>query len=45
MEHSFPWDGDEHATLLIPPDLEEMLVLYRFKEQFDDLGRDILSPT
>jgi hypothetical protein len=36
-----PWDGDEHATLLIPPDLEEMLVLYRFKEQFDDLGRDI----
>jgi hypothetical protein len=35
-----PWGGDEHATLLIPPDLDEWSVLFRFKEQFDDLGRD-----
>jgi hypothetical protein len=34
-----PWGGDEHATLLIHPDLDEWSVLARFKEQFDDLDR------
>lgn len=35
-----PWGGDEHATVLIHPDLDEWSVLARFKELFDDLGRD-----
>lgn len=34
-----PWNGKEHATILIHPDLDEWSVLSRFKEQFDDLGR------
>jgi hypothetical protein len=34
-----PWGGDEHATILIHPDLEEWSVLARFKDQFDDLDR------
>ena len=34
-----PWGGDEHATVLIHPDLDEWSLLSRFKEQFDDLGR------
>jgi hypothetical protein len=35
-----PWGGDEHATVLIPSDLlDEQGVLYRFKQQFDDLDR------
>jgi hypothetical protein len=34
-----PWGGDEHATVLIHPDLDEWGILSRFKEQFDDLGR------
>jgi hypothetical protein len=34
-----PWGGDEHATVLIHPDLDEWSILARFKEQFDDLGR------
>lgn len=34
-----PWGGDEHATVLVPPDVDEWSVLSRFKEQFDDLDR------
>jgi hypothetical protein len=34
-----PWGGDEHATVLIHPDLDEWSVLSRFKDQFDDFGR------
>ncbi|SRR5579883_732811 len=34
-----PWGGDEHATVLIHPDLDEWSVLSRFKERFDDLDR------
>jgi hypothetical protein len=34
-----PWGGDEHATVLIHPDLDEWSVLSRFKDRFDDLGR------
>jgi hypothetical protein len=39
-----PWGGDEHATLLVPPDLDEWGILFRFKQQFDDLGRDTHRP-
>lgn len=34
-----PWGGDEHATVLIHPNLDEWSVLSRFKEKFDDLDR------
>jgi hypothetical protein len=34
-----PWGRDEHATVLIHPDLDEWSVLSRFKERFDDVDR------
>jgi hypothetical protein len=33
-----PWGGDEHATVLISPDLDEWKTLAEFKSRFDDLG-------
>ncbi|QDU38456.1 putative hydrolase [Maioricimonas rarisocia] len=35
-----PWDGDEHATVLMPAGPDEFLQLADFKKQFDDYGRD-----
>ena len=34
-----PWDGREHATVLLPDHLDEGGMLARFKQQFDGLGR------
>ncbi len=34
-----PWGGDEHATVLVPPNADEFLHLAEFKERFDDLNR------
>jgi hypothetical protein len=39
-----PWGGDEHATLLIDPELDEWNVLSRFKDQFDDADRSPHPP-
>jgi hypothetical protein len=35
-----PHGGRDHAVVLIHPDLDELSVLSRFKDQFDDLGRE-----
>ncbi len=35
-----PWDGQEHATVLVPPGPDEFLTLAEFKNEFDDLGRE-----
>jgi PHP domain len=35
-----PHGGSDHAVVLIPPEVDEWSVLSRFKEQFDDLGRE-----
>ena len=35
-----PWDGREHATVLVPPGAEEGRILEQFKARFDDWGRD-----
>lgn len=34
-----PWGGDEHATVLVEPSVEQGLM--KFKELFDDHGRDV----
>jgi hypothetical protein len=34
-----PYNGQEHATVLIHPDLDEWSILSRFKERFDDSKR------
>jgi len=34
-----PWGGDEHATVLFPPGMDEFLQMTEFKRRFDDLGR------
>ncbi|MFO0843958.1 MAG: PHP domain-containing protein [Gemmataceae bacterium] len=36
-----PHRGEEHATILIHPDLDEWSVLARFKAQFDDFGQQV----
>jgi hypothetical protein len=33
-----PWGGDEHATVLVSPDVDELKTLSVFKSRFDDLG-------
>lgn len=33
-----PWGGDEHATVLVSPDVDEWKTLSVFKSRFDDLG-------
>lgn len=35
-----PWNGDQHATLLVPPGPDEFQALAEFKAQFDDLDRE-----
>jgi hypothetical protein len=34
-----PWDGDEHAVVLVPPGPNEWKTLAEFKERFDDFRR------
>ena len=34
-----PWDGDEHAVVLVPPGPNEWRTLAEFKERFDDFKR------
>lgn len=34
-----PWDGDEHAVVLVPPGTNEWKVLAEFKDRFDDFKR------
>jgi len=39
-----PWDGREHATVLIAPSFKEGDLLRQFKLRFDDLGKDRHDP-
>ncbi len=34
-----PWDGDEHAVVLVPPGPNEWKTLAEFKDRFDDFKR------
>src|SRR5262245_23090644 len=39
-----PWNGAEHATVLVPPGRREQQVLSDFQALFDDLGRATHDP-